>query len=210
MALWRNLLIRLRAVFDRNTLNQELDDEVRFHLEHETQANIARGMKPEEAARQARMDFGGEQRVKEDFRAVRGDSLVESVVQDARFGLRMLRKAPAFSILSVVTLALGIGTNTAMFSVIYRVLLQPPPFRQPSQVMVVLQKQPNGNTNVFSTPDFLEWKRQAGPLTQMAALLGEGHALGTKDSVERVQGWRVSADAFSVLGMSPTLGRPFT
>lgn len=210
MALWRNLFIRVRAVFDRNALNRELDDEVRFHLEHEAQANIARGMKPEEAARQARMDFGGEQGVKEEFRAVRGDSLVESLLQDARFGLRMLRKSPAFSILSIVTLALGIGTNTAMFSVIYRVLLQPPPFQEPSRVAVVLQNQPNGNSNVFSTPDFLEWKRQSGPLTKMAAFLGEGHALGTRDSVERLQGWRVSADAFSVMGMSPTLGRPFS
>src|SRR5579864_764596 len=210
MALWRTLFIRLRAVFDRNALNRELDDEVRFHIEHETQANIARGMKPEEAARQARMDFGGEQKVKEEFREVRGDSLVESLVQDARFGLRMLRKAPAFSMLSIITLALGIGTNTAMFSVIYRVLLQPPPFRHPSKVAMVFQKQPNGNTNVFSTPDFLEWKRQSGPLTQMAAFLGEDHALGTRDSIEKVQGWRVSSEAFSVLGMTPTLGRPFT
>src|SRR5262249_36337326 len=102
MGLWRTLSIRIRAIFDRNALSRELDDEVRFHIEHETRANIARGMKPEEAARQARMDFGGEQRVKEEYRAVRGDSLVESALQDARFGLRMLRKAPAFSFLSIV------------------------------------------------------------------------------------------------------------
>src|SRR5215469_10029359 len=210
MGLWRALSIRIRAVFNRNAVNQELDEEVRFHIEHETQANMSRGMKPEEAARQARMDFGGEQRVKEEYRAVRGDSLVDSALQDARFGLRMLRKAPAFSFLSIVTLALGIGTNTAMFSVIYHVLLQPPPFRQPSKVVVVFQKQPNGNINDFSTPDFLEWKRQSGPLTQMAAFLGEGHALGTRDSVERIQGWRTSAEAFFVLGVSPALGRAFT
>ena len=210
MALWRRFCIRLRAVFDREALDQELDEEVRFHIERETKANIERGMRPEEAARRARMDFGAEQQVKEEFRAVRGESFVQSVLQDARFGLRMLRKAPGFSMLSIVTLALGIGTNTAMFSVIYRVLLQPPPFQEPSRVMVVFQKQPNGNANVFSTSDFLEWKRQSGPLAHMAAFLGEGHALGTKDSVERVQGWRVSVDAFSVLGMSPAMGRPFT
>lgn len=141
--------------------------------------------------------------------AIRRDSIVESIFQDARFGLRMLRRAPGFAILAVLTLALGIGANTAMFSVVHGVLLQPPPFDHPSQVVMVLQKQPNGNTNAFSTPDFLDWKRQAAPLAQMAALVSESHNLGTADSVERIQGWRASAEIFSVLGVSPLIGRPF-
>lgn len=134
---------------------------------------------------------------------------LEQFLQDLNYGLRALRRSPGFAALAVLTLALGIGANTAMFSVIDGVLLQTPPFRDPTKVTFVWQKQPNGNNNVFSTPDFLEWKRQSGPLAQMAALVSDSHALGTSDSVERITGWRASAEIFSVLGVSPVLGRPF-
>ena len=135
---------------------------------------------------------------------------LEQFLQDLNYGLRTLRRSPGFAALAVLTLALGIGANTAMFSVIDGVLLRTPPFREPAKVAFVWQKQPNGNNNVFSTPDFLEWKRQSGPLAQMAALVSDSHALGTSDSVERITGWRASAEIFSVLGVSPVLGRPFS
>src|SRR5215469_12600531 len=151
MGLWRTLSIRLRAVFDRNALNQELDDEVRFHIEHETRANIARGMTPQEAERRARMDFGGEQRVKEEFRAMRGDSLVESVFQDARFALRTLRRSPGFALVAAATLALGLGANTAMFSVIDAVLLRPLPFPEPDRVVHLIDSNPTRRFPRFSS-----------------------------------------------------------
>lgn len=135
---------------------------------------------------------------------------LEQAWQDLSYGLRTLRRSPGFAALAVLTLALGIGANTAMFSVIDGVLLQTPPFREPGRMAFVWQKQPNGNNNVFSTPDFLEWKRQSGPLAQMAALVSDSHALETADSVERITGWRASAEIFNVLGVSPVLGRPFS
>lgn len=135
---------------------------------------------------------------------------LEQAWQDFFYAWRTLRRSAGFAALAVITLALGIGANTAMFSVINGVLLQTPPFRQPSRVAFVWQKQPNGAINIFSTPDFLEWKRQTGPLAQMAAVVSQGYALGTSDSVERVTGWRASAEIFNVLGVSPVLGRPFS
>ena len=147
---------------------------------------------------------------REDHRFAATSLWLEQLWQDLSYGFRILRRAPGFAGLAVVTLALGIGANTAMFSMIHGVLFQTPPFRQPTQVAFVWQKQPNGNNNVFSTPAFLEWKRQSGPLANMAAVVAQSYALGTSDSVERITGWRASADTFSVLGVSPALGRFFT
>jgi len=189
MGLWRTLSIRIRAVFDRNALNQELDEEVRFHVEQETRANIARGMKPEDAARQARMDFGGEQSVKEEYRAVRGDSFVESALQDARFGLRMLRRSPGFAIVAAITLALGLGANTAMFSVIDAVLLRPLPFADPDRLVYILDQNPSKGFFRFtaSPPNFLDWRAQAQSFAGMAATAGGTLTLSGSGDAQRLK-----------------------
>lgn len=212
MALWRTLLMRLRAVFDRDTLNRELDDEVRFHLEHETQANIARGMNPAEAARRARMDFGGEQRVKEEFRAVRGDSLVESAAQDARFGLRMLRRSPGFAVIAAATLALGLGANTAMFSVIDAVLLRPLPYADPDRVVRILDANPSKGFPRFSSspPNFLDWRAQAQSFAAMAALVPGTLTLSGGGDTQKLDALLATPDFAEVFGVEPVLGRNFT
>ena len=135
---------------------------------------------------------------------------MDAFLQDLRFGLRSLRKYPGFAALAVTTLALGIGANTAMFSVINKVLFTRLPFTDPDRVIYVAQKQANGASNVFSVPDFLEWKRQSNLLVRMAALQPGSFTLGVGEQPERILGARFSYDMFYVLGVTPKLGRAFS
>src|SRR6185437_1707221 len=113
---------------------------------------------------------------------------METLFQDIRFGFRMLLKSPGFTTVAVVTLALGIGANTAMFSVINSVLLHSLPFANPSRLMVVWKTMTNGAPNAFSTPEFLEWKEQGGLTANMGAFSAIGKNLGSKDIPERING----------------------
>jgi putative ABC transport system permease protein len=135
---------------------------------------------------------------------------METVIQDIRYGLRMLRKSPGFTVLAIVTLALGIGANTAMFSVINSVLLHSLPFPDPDRVMVVWKTMSNGQPNAFSTPAFLEMRQQGEILAHMGVFSGISFNLAGKDVPERIVGGKVNYDLFPVLGVQPTLGRGFS
>ncbi len=135
---------------------------------------------------------------------------MESLLQDMRYGSRMLRKSPGFTLVAVITLALGIGANTAMFSVINSVLLRALPFRDSSRVMVVWKTMSNGNPNAFSTPAFLEMKQQGEALAHMGAFSSFSSNLAGKEVPERIAGGKVNFDLFPVLGVQPVLGRTFT
>jgi len=134
---------------------------------------------------------------------------MESLIQDIRYGFRMLVKSPAFTTIAVLTLALGIGTNTAMFSVINSVLLRSLPFHDSSRVMVVWKTMSNGAPNAFSTPAFLEIRQQGDLLVHLGAFSNISYNLAGKDLPERIAGGKVNFDLFPVLGVQPILGRTF-
>ena len=136
---------------------------------------------------------------------------MESFLQDIRYGARSLLKSSRFTLAAVLTLGLGIGANTAMYSVIHSVLLNPWPFKDPERVLVVSQRQANGNLNLFSTQDFLAWKQQGGLLANIAAhIFWEYNLNSTDDQPERIAGGRMSYDMLPMLGVHPMLGRFFS
>ena len=171
-------------------LKQEIDEELRFHLEQRTAENIAAGMSAEEAAREARKRFGNLQSAREECRAVRGASFGETTWQDVRFGVRMLRKNPGFTAVAVLTLALGIGANTALFSIINAVLLRPLPYPEPDRLVAVCESNPRLGWDhyVTSMGAFSDWREQSSPFQELAgATVRAGmHALRVNNNVRRL------------------------
>ncbi len=203
------LKLRLRALFHKTEMERELDEELRFHLEREIEENILRGMTPKEARYAAMRSFGGVERIKEESRDVRGVRFAEELWQDLRYGTRMWLKKPGFTLIAVFTLALGIGANAALFSVVNDVLLNPLPYPQPEQLVSLHQSKPNFETGSIPLPNFRDWQKQNQTFSAMAISRGYGFTLTDTDEAERVSAQFVSADFFSLLGVKPQLGRSF-
>ncbi len=206
----RTFPLRLRSFFRPQAADRDLDDELRYHLDLKTQENIARGMTPHEAQRQARIALGGVEQVKEQIRAARTGAWLGTLMQDVRFGLRMLRKNPGFTTVAVLTLALGIGANTAVFSVVEGVLLAPLPYRQPDRLVAVWETDPRFPLVGASYPNFIDREREARSFEQMAALAQQGYDLTAPGSPEHLEGTEISSGLFSTLGVQLTLGRDFS
>jgi predicted permease len=202
-----------RRFFTRRRLDEQLDKELRFHLEQHAADLIANGHDPAEARRMARLDLGGVQQIKEDVRDTRRLGWLEDLWRDAAYALRALRMQPAFAAVALVTLALGSGVATLMFTVVNGVLLTPMPYAHPDK-LVRLQEQtdystPGGNLWAFSYPNFLDCVQGSKSL-DLAAFRYSGGILSHPGDAEYVEGYEVSAALLPLLGVSPIEGRTFT
>lgn len=204
------LKLRIRALFYRSKLENDLDEELRFHLEREIEENITRGMTKNEARYAALRSFGGVERVKEESRDSRGIRLLEEILLDLRFSLRMLLKKPAMASIAILTLVIGIGANTAIFSVIHNILLKDLPYKGPDQLVMIWGGKDKWMDQYIANQvsDFLQWREQ-NIFSDIAAYSDTGFNVVGGDYPQRVQGMKISANLFHMLGVQPILGRNF-
>jgi putative ABC transport system permease protein len=211
--LLRGLLVRIRALLNRRDADRDLEDEIRFHLEHETGKYLAQGLTPEEARRHAHIAFGGVQQARETHREVRGIRPLEELVGDVRFAFRALRRSPALATAAIVTLALGVGAITAIFSAVNAVMLRPLPFTEPERLVMLWEESADRDWHQADAApaNFLDWREQVPGLEALAAyasfsgnvtLLGVGGPQTLKSA-------SVTGNFFEVLGARPQLGRGF-
>ena len=206
----RAWFLRLGGLFDSAHREKDLAAEMASHLQMHIEDNLREGMSAAEARRQAMIKLGGVEQTKENCRDRRGLPFLEVLLQDLRFGVRMFVKNPGFAVAAVITLALGIGANTALFSVVNGVLLRPLPYRDPSRLVVVsLFNQKTQETFPLCDADFLDWRAQNQVFTAVAAFSGARFNITGSGAPEQVLGDEVTAEFFSTLGVKPSLGRTF-
>jgi predicted permease len=205
----RMLLSRCAAFFQRQNLDKDLDEELRSHIEMATEDNQARGMDEEAARTAALRDFGGATQTKEAYRTQRALPLLETLAQDIRFAWRQLRRSPGFTATAVLTLALGIGGNTAVFSIVNGVLLNPLPFPHPEQLVGLHESKPNFENGSISYPNFLDWRKNNHSFSWMAVARGYSFTVTGRGDAEQVNADFISSGYFSLLGVRPILGREF-
>jgi putative ABC transport system permease protein len=207
----RKILDAIRSLFQKDRMERELDKELRFHLEMEIEKNIKRGMSRKEAHNAALRSFGGVEQVKEECRDVRSARLIETLLQDLRYGLRILIKNPGFTVVAILTLALGIGANTAIFSVIYGVLMRPLPYREGNNLVHIRQQAPLAHVDNmrFSVKEVFDYREQNQTLEGLVEHHSMSFILLGLDEPQRVQTGVVSANFFDLLGVKPLLGRTF-
>jgi predicted permease len=210
----RASLLRFGGLFRKRESDQEIANELASHLEMHVADNLRRGMNPQQARREALMKLGGVAQTEESYRERRGLPIVEVLLQDLRFGARMLRKNPGFTAVAVVTLALGIAVNATMFSLVSAFLLRRPPGREPQRVVVVSSVNPNqafqADAYPVSAPNYLAWRQANHVFADMAAADEYRTVnLTSQGQPEALRSAAVSPNYFRVLGVSPQLGRTF-
>jgi putative ABC transport system permease protein len=205
-----DLLVRVRALVSRRAVDRELDEELRFHLDCAIEKYIAAGMTPAEAARRARLDFGGFDQVTEDCRDARGVTLVETVLQDLQYGLRTMRRSPVFSGIAIATIALGTAAIATVASLGDTLLWRLVRVDHPENVVAVSATRGRPGDGVVSYPDYVSFRDRATTVTGLAAHYSTAPLfVAAKGTAKEVNGAVVSANYFSVLGMQPALGRFF-
>ena len=213
MSLFRKFATGLRSLFRKNQVDRELDEELGAYLEMETAEKMRQGVGRKDALREVRLERGSLEVTKELVRSGGWEFFVETCWQDLRFGLRMLRKNPGFAAVAVLTLALGIGVNTAIFSALNATILRPLPYKNPEQLVMVWGVEPRGCCRhggmVFSLPNFLDFKDQNRVFENMGAFAGTGFTLTSVENPEKIHAGLVTADFFRVFGAQPMRGRTF-
>jgi putative ABC transport system permease protein len=211
----RAVWLRLRALFRKRQLDAEMDEEMRAHIEMQTRENIKAGMEPEKARRAALRQFGGVESIKETCREQRGTLWLEQALQDLQYGWRTLRKSPGFAAVAVLTLTLGIGANSAVFSLVSAMLLRPLPYPAPEQ-LVQVQKLVRYPWETKSTViDYLDaselsdWRRESQDVIELAPYSGDEVNLSGAGEAERVECGAIGDSLLPVLGVQPMLGRNF-
>ncbi|HEY6402417.1 MAG TPA: ABC transporter permease, partial [Blastocatellia bacterium] len=208
---WLRLIYsRLYGLLRKDRIDREMEDELRFHLLMRTRENIERGMRPDEAEREARRRFGNVGHIKDLGRDIKGGGFMESVLQDIRYGARMLIKNPGFTLIAIITLALGIGANTAIFSVLNAVLLRPFPYQNPERLVIVQERISAQDLPAASYLNYTDWRGQSAVFDSMAAVrVLESFNLTGTGGPERIQGRLITASFFPTLGIKPIRGRNF-
>jgi putative ABC transport system permease protein len=201
---------RVRALRRRETVINDIDREMRSHVELQTEANIKAGLSPAEAREQALRSFGNRNRALDEAYDVKGGGLFETVMQDTRYGARMLAKHKAFTMIAVVTLALGIGANTAIFSVVNELLLRPLPYRDADRIVMLWEVTPEGrHQSTTSRQNYRAWKAQSSSFEQVAAFTDQRVNLTGTGEPEELSMQFATPEFFKVLGVEPILGRTF-
>ncbi|HYL93147.1 MAG TPA: ABC transporter permease [Alphaproteobacteria bacterium] len=200
---------KLKKLFAMGRADRELDAEMRFHLEKQIELNMAAGMSADEARRQAMILFGSVQQTKEAVRAQNWSHFMETLYQDARHALRMLRKSPGFTTVAVLTLAFGIGANTAIFSVINSVLFPNWGLHNPQQLVVIREATASSQGFLISIPDFEDYRRQQTTFEGLSLWISQSVNLTGRERPDRLIGAYVSDNFFSMLGVKAGGGRTF-
>jgi putative ABC transport system permease protein len=209
MTFWSNLSSWFQTTLRRSRMESEMDAELRFHIEARADDLVRSGVSREEAMRRARIEFGGVERVKEEGREAHGVNFLDDIQHDFRFGARVLRKSPGFTVVAVLTLALGIGATTAIFSVVDAVLLRPLAIEDSSRV-VLLQEWWKGSAGDVSVGNFKDIKDQSNSFVQISCSNNASFNLQAQDIPERVDGEVATFNYFLTFGVQPILGRVFT
>jgi predicted permease len=212
--MFTDLMLRLRSLFRHRAVEQELDEELRFHLDQQIAAYEQQGLSRAEATRRARLEFGGLSQAREEHRDARGIGLIEDLGRDLRHGVRQLRRTPAFALAAVLCLALGIGATTAVYSLVNAILLRPLPFHDSDSLVRLIEHAP---PNAPGRPlaqrrityqEFLDWRAKAKTLSDAIAVSGLGQWLvRTPHGSVGLWGGRASGNAFTMLGVRAHLGR---
>lgn len=206
----RHFLTRLTNLVTGRRQDDRLRAEIEEHIELQTEENIRGGMSPAQARRQALLKFGAVEPIKESYRAQESIPFVENLLLDLKYGLRIMRKSPGFTAVAVITLALGIGANTAVFSIVYGVVFRPLPYPQPQRIVELTEFSGSGNDEKDVTYQELQFLQEhSSPFQFLTGYTVQGHNLGLGSETEHVKGQPVSTDYFHVLGIKPLLGRDF-